>query len=181
MTHPPTDQIRLWLEDIFAESDFEQVFLVELKVSPESGRIAVFIDADEGVDFDLCRRISRRLEEQLDESLLLGERYTLEVSSPGVSRPLKVLRQFKKHVGRKLKVKLSSEEASGETRASDETLEGRLELVDEHGIVLSGEHVMRDERGKRRKEAFTKRLAHDTFSDAVVQVDFSKPPKAPRK
>ena len=70
----------------------------------------MFIDGDEGVSLDTCTQISRILESILDAEPTLGGIYELEVSSPGVSRPLKFLRQYLKHVGRTLKIKLVSYE-----------------------------------------------------------------------
>jgi ribosome maturation factor RimP len=79
---------------------------VDLEISP-SKKIAVFIDGDEGVSLDACTQISRVLESVLDEEPTLGGVYELEVSSPGVSRPLRFPRQYLKHMGRTLRLEMT--------------------------------------------------------------------------
>jgi len=82
------------------------IFLVEVDVkgNPNNQKIQVFIDGDQSVDIDECSRISRNLSGLLEESDLIAGRYVIEVSSPGVSRPLKYLRQYPKHIGRDLEI-----------------------------------------------------------------------------
>ena len=162
--------LRGWLLELLAEPEYAHAFPVEINVLP-GNRVEVFVDSDTGVDFALCRRVSRHLEAHLDETLLLGERYTLEVSSPGVSRPLQLPRQFGKHVGRTLRVKLDDERA----------VEGELVAADDEAITLREERVVRDERGKRRKEEHAHVLPYGTFRGATVVVDFSKPKKPAKK
>jgi ribosome maturation factor RimP len=58
----------------------------------------------EGITVDDCARVSRALEQVLDGSPLVSERYVLEVSSPGVERPLKRPSDWRRFVGRKAKV-----------------------------------------------------------------------------
>lgn len=72
----------------------------------ERGRriIQVFVETDEGITIAQCGEISRELGARLDALNLLNEPYELEVSSPGVEKPLKLLRQYKKNVGRKFKI-----------------------------------------------------------------------------
>jgi len=82
------------------------------------------MDCDSGVPIRKCVSVSRRIEHYLDESLILGEKYTLEVSSPGLDKPL-VKRQYNKNIGRDLKVKLE-----------EEVIKGKLVSVDEDGITL---------------------------------------------
>ena len=93
------------IRSVFEEGRCGEYYIVDLVVAPNH-HIGVFIDGDEGVSLDTCTQISRILESILDEEPTLGGIYELEVSSPGVSRPLKFLRQYLKHVGRTLKIKL---------------------------------------------------------------------------
>ena len=63
--------------------------------------LRVLVDADGGVGLDRIALISRELSERLDETALMGERpYTLEVSSPGVDRPLTERRHWRRAIGR---------------------------------------------------------------------------------
>ncbi len=86
--------------------DNEETFLVDVDVkgNPNNQKIEVFIDGDQAVDINECSRISRKLSDLLEESDLMTGGYTIEVSSPGVSRPLKYLRQYPKHIGRDLEI-----------------------------------------------------------------------------
>ena len=95
------------IRSAFEEGRCGEYYLVDLEVSP-TRHIGVFVDGDEGVSLDACAQISRILESILDQEPSLGGIYELEVSSPGVNRPLKFLRQYLKHVGRTLRVELIS-------------------------------------------------------------------------
>ena len=154
-------QIEGWLDEKLSEEEFAHAFPVEINVHANN-RVEVYVDSDESVSFALCRRISRHLEEKLDETLILGEKYTLEVSSPGTSRPLVNPRQYPKHVGRTLKVKT----------AEDTTVEGELTSVTDEGIVLKEERVERNEKNKRVKVEYLHELPFGEFSDAKVQLSF---------
>ena len=164
LLHPPLeakDQIQIWLDELLSEPELAHGFLVELNVLP-NGRIEVFLDGDAGVDLGMCQRVSRALEAKLDESQLLGERYTLEISSPGAKRPMTLPRQFNKHVGRTLEVVID-EEAK---------VSGQLTEVSDTGITLTEEVVRRDERNKKIKETLTHQIAFGSFRGATVQVSF---------
>jgi len=93
------------IRSAFEEGRCGEYYIVDLVIAPNH-HIGVFIDGDEGVSLDTCTQISRILESILDAEPTLGGIYELEVSSPGVSRPLKFLRQYLKHIGRTLKIKL---------------------------------------------------------------------------
>ena len=91
------------LEELVTEmlNDSPDHFLVDVKIA--GTKIQVFVDADQGIKVDTCADISRYLENTyLDVEKPLGEKYTLEVSSPGMDNPLKVLRQYKRRVGREV-------------------------------------------------------------------------------
>lgn len=97
------DKINQLLKEKFSEEDFGDCFVVDITIS-KSNRVQVYVDCESGVNLVTCTKLSRHLEAWLDESLTLGAKYTLEVSSPGVDRPL-IKRQYPKNVGRKIKVK----------------------------------------------------------------------------
>jgi ribosome maturation factor RimP len=75
-----------------------------------------------GVNVDDCARVSRRLEEYLDSMPGLAERYVLEVSSPGVERPLTRKRDYERYTGREVAVKLSTALPDGSKRMEGELL-----------------------------------------------------------
>lgn len=97
------------------------LFLIEFSVS-ESNQILVIIDGDQGVTVQDCINVSREIEHNLDRE---EYDFSLEVASAGVTAPLQVARQYKKNVGRKLKV-----------TTKNETLEGSLVQVSEEAITL---------------------------------------------
>jgi len=77
-------------------------FFVDTKLSGK--KLQVFVDADKGISINKCAEISRGLEKVLDAEKWLGEDYVLEVSSPGMDTPLKVMRQFQRRIGREVEV-----------------------------------------------------------------------------
>ncbi|MCK5369662.1 MAG: ribosome maturation factor RimP, partial [Cyclobacteriaceae bacterium] len=77
---------------------------VNIKGKPGNQKIQVFIDGDQYVDVDECSKISRKLSDELEGRDLIEGRYIIEVSSPGVNKPLKLIRQYPKHIGRELEV-----------------------------------------------------------------------------
>ena len=79
-------------------------FIVSVKVKP-GNKIAVFIDADSAVLIDDCIKLSRFIESQLDRD---KEDFELDVSSAGLDSPLKLERQYKKNIGKQVKVVLKN-------------------------------------------------------------------------
>jgi len=61
--------------------------------------LRVFLDKAGGIDIEDCRRVSAALEEKLDELDPIEQSYYLEVSSPGLERPLKKIKDFIRHTG----------------------------------------------------------------------------------
>ncbi|MGZ3883112.1 MAG: ribosome assembly cofactor RimP [Bacteroidia bacterium] len=76
------------------------LFLVDIKVSA-SNKIEVFVDGDNGLAIKDCVELSRFIEKSLDRET---EDFSLEVSSPGATAPLKMARQYVKHIGRDLEI-----------------------------------------------------------------------------
>lgn len=89
------------------------LFVVDIEIKGTGNRpvINIFLDNEKGgVDVDECAKISNELSVVLEAHELVGENYVLNVSSPGLNRPLKDIRQFRKNVGRKVSVSYSSDE-----------------------------------------------------------------------
>ena len=92
--------------------DKRDAFLLDVNIRFERGAriIQAFVDTDKGITIDECADISRDLSHEIDSvQVLEGVTYQLEISSPGLDRPLKLLRQYHKNVGRRFKVKYSTE------------------------------------------------------------------------
>ena len=148
------------LEAKLAEPEFADCFFIELSLHP-GNRLEVIIDADAGVTFDKCRLISRYLESHLDEKAWLGAEYTLEVSSPGISRPLKLWRQYPRNVGRNLEISL--QDGSSYT--------GKLLEVKEDSLSL--EETIKRKEGKRNiTETVTREIPAAQIEKTIVKITF---------
>ena len=81
-------------------------FLVEVSLSSSRSlpKLQVLLDGDEGIGIDDCARVSRALGAWIEEEEIIKTAYNLEVSSPGIDRPLDSVRLYSKNVGRKIKV-----------------------------------------------------------------------------
>ena len=66
--------------------------------------LRVFLDKQGGIEIEDCQWVSERLEEQLDRLDPIKESYILEVSSPGLDRPLKKEKDFLRHIGDKIEI-----------------------------------------------------------------------------
>ncbi len=99
-------------------------------------KVTIIADGDNGISIQQCALISRRLSKRIEEAYGDEIVYTLEVTSPGADQPLVYPRQYKRHVGRKLKVVLQN----GEEKT------GELTEVSETGIVLNDE---KKDKGKK--------------------------------
>ena len=87
-------------------ADDPQYFLVEVKIRP-TNNVKVFLDGDKGISIEKCIFYNRQLYKMLESSgLFPADDFSLEVSSPGLDEPLKLLRQYHKNTGRKVEVLL---------------------------------------------------------------------------
>ena len=137
----------------------ESQFLIEVIISSKAGprRVLVILDGDKGVTIETCAKVSRALSNALDESALIDDNYTLEVTTPGLDHPLKLKRQYYKNVGRGFKV-----------HTKDKALmQGTLAEVDEERIVLKQEV----KEGKKT-EVKTIEIPFEQIEKAFVMVSF---------
>lgn len=129
--------------------------------------ITVIIDRDGGADSDTVARVSREV-----SAALSGARYgdsigyALEVTSPGVDRPLRLARHWRRNVGRLVAVELAGEseptDPEGSRRGEGHRLTGRIVAVDDDGVKLEVDGQLRG-------------VGFRDVSRAVVQVEFSRP------
>lgn len=154
------EKIHGLLAEKFQEEAFQDCFLVELNLH-RGNKLEVFIDCDSGLTLDKCQRISRHLESHLDEQGWLGESYVLEVSSPGLDRPLKLRRQYLKNIGRRLSV----------TRQGGEVTDGLLKAANEEGITLEVIVVRKEGKSKKKEQVLTE-IPFDDIKKAMVIISF---------
>jgi ribosome maturation factor RimP len=103
-----TDRVIKIVED-FATPLLDEMGLelVEVQFRQESGWILrLFVDRNEGLNVDDCASVSRQVATYLEVEDIIRHAYTLEVSSPGIERPLKRLDDFIRFSGKKIRVKL---------------------------------------------------------------------------
>src|SRR5690606_31000329 len=98
------EKVAQLLESALEEN--KSLFLIDLNIS-EDNHIKVILDGDTGVTVEDCIAVSRAIEHNLDRE---EYDFSLEVMSAGVSEPLTLPRQYKKNIGRNLKVKTKREE-----------------------------------------------------------------------
>ena len=96
------EKIQILVEEVMSSD----MFIVDITVGTGNS-ILVSIDSDAGISVGECVQISRHIESSLDREV---EDFSLEVSSPGLSLPLKVFRQYLKNIGREVEVVTKSGE-----------------------------------------------------------------------
>lgn len=94
-------------ELITSKLDEMNLFLVDVVIGANY-KIQVFADGIPSITIKQCTELSRFLESYLDEEASVPEKYTLEVSSPGMTNPLRVNQQYKKRIGSTLKITLNN-------------------------------------------------------------------------
>ena len=135
------------------------LFLVDITIS-DSYKITVTLDDDNGVNLQDCIDVSRAIEPNLDRE---EQDFSLEVASFGVGSPLKLIRQYKKNIGRMLIVKLATT-----------TIEAELVEANDENITLTWEAREPKKVGKG-KETVQKRLElpYTEIKEAIVTVTFN--------
>jgi ribosome maturation factor RimP len=107
--------------------------------------LRVVVDADGGVSLDDIAVASRELSVKLDNSAEMGEQpYTLEVSSPGVDRPLTQPRHWRRAAGRLVVAPLKTHAAGHQNGNGAALAEGRIVGSSERGVTLEHDGVARD-------------------------------------
>jgi len=112
--------------------DEKQMFLVDINIhGSKVTNIKIFVDTEYGgVNVDECSKISKELDFLMEAHGMIESSYRLDVSSPGLSRPLTDYRQYKKNIGRRAKIKYKQ---NGEYNK----LEGTLSEVNDQQILLT--------------------------------------------
>lgn len=151
MSTTQSDRLRELLEPVATSCGVD---LEDLSVSPAGKRrvLRVVVDADGGVDLDAVAAVSRAVSEALDASDVMGKMaYVLEVTTPGVDRPLTAERHWRRNAGRLVEAVLHE---GGKVT-------GRIVRADAEGVDL-------DVDGTER------RIAYPDIAKAAVQVEFNR-------
>jgi ribosome maturation factor RimP len=150
------EQVKQLLEEGLAE--YPDLFLIDLKID-DANKILVTLDGDNGVQLQDCINISRAIEHNLDREV---QDFGLEVASAGVSLPLKLVRQYKKNIGRTLKIKTTSQ-----------TIEAKLTAVSDENITVEWSSREPKKIGKGKETVrHNENIAYTDITEAVVTITF---------
>lgn len=139
---------------IINENNFELVDVEYVKEGADY-YLRVYADKEGGINIDDCVLISRALEARLDEEDKIPDAYILEVSSPGLTRPLKKEKDFVRSIGKLVDIKLY--------RALDgqKEFQGRLKSFDAENVVINIEDKNNRELEINRNDISMIRLAFE--------------------
>ena len=156
---PSQTQVIELLDGEFARAGYEiEDVVIDPRARPP--RITVIADGDTALDLDTIAALSRSASTLLDEVKSIAGEYVLEVSSPGVERPLTSEKHFRRARGRKVEVAL----------ADGMQITGRVGEVSDNALML----VTRDDRAR---DWTVRPVPIGEIVKAVVQVEFSAPSK----
>ncbi len=135
----------------------EDIFLVSVSVKP-TNNIKIYLDADAGLNIDKCVKINRAMYRIMEEEGWYPDgNFSLEVSSPGIDEPLKLIRQYKKNIGRNVEVTIIDETKQ----------QGKLLAVTEDTISIEYTE------GKNKKAVLIiKEIPFDSIKQTIVLISF---------
>jgi ribosome maturation factor RimP len=153
---PIPERVRALLEPVVARDGYE---LVEVEWLREGGSwvLRLYVDREGGVSLDHCQEISRIVEPILDVEDFIGTAYHLEVSSPGVERPLRKPEHFQRFAGSRAQVKAFGPIDTG--RGPRKSWTGILRGFRDGAVELDVDGVLH-------------RIPHDKIAKAHLEYDF---------
>lgn len=129
MKFKPVEEITKMLENIASGMDIE---IVEVESNEKSGALTVYIETEAGVDLDTCEKFHNAIFDPIDElDPSYGQPYTLNVSSPGLDRPFKTVRDFERNLGKEVELKLYA------PLKGKKFLQGVLDEFDENTVTVT--------------------------------------------
>ncbi len=136
------------------------IFLVDLKISG-SNKISVLVDAIGGLPITDCMKVSRGIDHNLDREI---DDFSLDVSSPGLDKPLKVFRQYEKNIDRSIKITLTD----------GGLFDATIQRVDEPKITLFVEEVITiSDSLEGVKKGDNMELSQTDITEAKINISFS--------
>ncbi len=148
-----------WVER-FLETNTEGFYLVDINWNKKSQKLEVFVDRDEGLTLGDCQKLSREMQQYLEDISMLKDEYVLDVSSPGIERPLKLRRQYVKNIGRIINVQLQD----------GSEIMGRLEKVEDQHITIQPE--TKGAKGRKSTYGEDKLILWENIKQTIVQIRF---------
>lgn len=130
-------QIWTIAQEVVSGLGFELVD-IELTGNRSQQLIRIFIQKPEGILLSDCAAVSRKLGELFDDKNVIENSYRLEISSPGIERPLRKVRDFERYVGHRVRIRLKSKK-EGKRR-----IVGKIVEVDDNMI-----HIISSKNGEK--------------------------------
>ena len=163
---PATARLAGWIEPVVADAGYD---LEELVVTPAGRRsvVRVVVDRDAGVSLDDVAEVSRAVSEVLDanDDGMGRTPYVLEVTSPGVDRPLTEPRHWRRNTGRLVAV-------TAGPAGDAEQLTGRITAVDDGGVTLAVE--AKGKPGAKKRPPQPRVVPWAELGAGRVQVEFTR-------
>jgi ribosome maturation factor RimP len=163
---PATAKLAGWIEPVVGAAGYD---LEELVVTPAGRRsvVRVVVDRDEGVTLDDIAEVSRAVSAALDDNdgALGRAPYVLEVTSPGVDRPLTEPRHWRRNVGRLVVVPVGP-------AGSAEQVTARVTAVDDAGVTLAVEANAKP--GAKKRPPSPRQVPWSELGTGRVQVEFGR-------
>jgi len=165
-TDPATSRLTGWIEPVVGAAGYD---LEDLVVTPAGRRsvVRVVVDRDAGVTLDDIAEVSRAVSEVLDrnDDGMGRTPYVLEVTSPGVDRPLTEPRHWRRNIGRLVTVAVGP-------AGSAETVTGRVTAVDGAGVTLAVE--AKGKPGAKKRPPTPRQVPWAELGSGRVQVEFGR-------
>ncbi len=137
----------------------DNAILIELDVKGSPGNliIRVFADTETGIQIDQCTRLTREISDLLEIEDIIRGHYRIEVSSPGLDRPLKTHQDFRRNIGRRVKIHTTPDDDNKTVKDIGEIIE-----VDDKFVTI-----------RTLKTGAQKTFAIDSIKKAVIQIAWS--------
>jgi len=132
--HRQHNELMELLEPVVTALGYEMLGIEYFK-QKDSSMLRLYIDNDAGITIDDCTRVNHQVIGVLDVHDPIKEKYLLEISSPGLDRPLFTLEQFKRYPGQEVKMKLR-EKLDGRRM-----IRGVIKAVEEKAVIVSDDGV----------------------------------------
>jgi ribosome maturation factor RimP len=163
---PATERLTGWIQPVVGAAGYD---LEDLVVTPAGRRsvVRVVVDRDEGVTLDDIAEVSRAVSAVLDDNdgAMGRAPYVLEVTSPGVDRPLTEPRHWRRNVGRLVAVPIGPPGAAEQVTA-------RISAADDAGVTLAVE--ARGKPGAKKRPPTERRVPWGELGPGRVQVEFGR-------
>ncbi len=149
----------------FEEPEFSDCYIVKINYNQAGKKLEVFIESDTAFTLKKSSRINKYLQFHIDEAGWLGEKYVLDVSSPGVGSPLVLHRQYQKNIGKGVEVTFLDKGRKKE--------EGTLLKVLEDYFVITKE--VKEKIGKKKvTKQVDVEINFDEIKKTIVKISFKK-------